>query len=487
MDKQCKCIHETIIRDILDVISDVKDADELDGFHNKNSFSSIAKASNNLTLVFPVIVSKGLTIDSAAMVTKAIERKCVMMLQMLFSAINITNSDNAMEYIKQFHTNMKMDDTITSDSIISAMDDLVLSKEGAVSEYLLHDPKTKRLIENDMKNINYVLPDSINECGLDEYTIINRMGNNIIINEAKKGKGTRNNNNVFLYSDQSNHSDNSNNNNGSFRDNLNSNNNNGSLRDNYYSNNRVNNTTINYADHGNGNNGGLSSKDRINLLRYQLLDNDVKKSNELVPTTMMINFVSKEGDKPINTQAVIGVKAKMYPVDQMDIVNRLAIKNKDRNRLIEFVRSTTREISFVRDFLFCIDKCKMDALSTSSKGSSSKLWKLLERRALKSKIRRGLGQVNDASAITTLVITQEEVEYLKKTEHMDLANPNIVRPIMESLNFMAVCIVDEASEKASFIFDTGDDIYETLPFSSLERENNDTNYKKILNLMGKIR
>ena len=106
---------------------------------------------------------------------------------------------------------------------------------------------------------------------------------------------------------------------------------------------------------------------------------------------MMINFVSKEGDKPINTQAIIGVKAKMYPVDQMDILNRLTIKHKDKNRLIEFVRSTTREISFVRDFLFCIDKCKMDALSNSSKGSTSKLWKLLERRALKSKIRKTTG------------------------------------------------------------------------------------------------
>lgn len=447
MDKDCKCIHETIIRDILDVISDVKDADELDGFHSKKSFKSIASASKNLTLVFPVIVSKGLTIDSAAMVTKAIERKCVMMLQMLFSAMNISNSDNAMEYIKQFHTNMKMDDTITPDSIISAMDDLVLSKEGAVSEYILHDPKTKRLIENDMKNIDYVLPDSISEYGLEDYSIINRMGHTIIVNEAKKKR---------LNNNKKNHN-------------------------NAHNSHKYNNRS--YDD----DEKNMRTKDKIDLLRYQLLDNDVKKSNELVPTTMMINFVSKEGDKPINTQAVIGVKAKMYPVDQMDILNRLTIKHKDKNRLIEFVRSTTREISFVRDFLFCIDKCKMDALSNSSKGSTSKLWKLLERRALKSKIRRGLGQVNDASAITTLVITQEEVEYLKKTENIDLNDPRIIRPIMESLNFMGVCIVDEASEKASFIFDTGDDIYETLPFTALERENNDTNYKKILNLMGKIR
>ena len=353
MDKDCKCIHETIIRDILDVISDVKDADELDGFHSKKSFKSIASASKNLTLVFPVIVSKGLTIDSAAMVTKAIERKCVMMLQMLFSAMNI------------FHTNMKMDDTITPDRIISAMDDLVLSKEGAVSEYILHDPKTKRLIENDMKNIDYVLPDSISEYGLEDYSIINRMGHTIIVNEAKKKFLGLNNNKKQKSGD-----------NGSDEENE------VKGRKNIKYKNYENKNIGNNDDNGNKN---LRIKDKIDLLRYQLLDNDVKKSNELVPTTMMINFVSKEGDKPINTQAVIGVKAKMYPVDQMDILNRLTIKHKDKNRLIEFVRSTTREISFVRDFLFCIDKCKMDALSNSSKGSTSKLWKLLDKKEKNNK------------------------------------------------------------------------------------------------------
>ena len=125
-------------------------------------------------------------------------------------------------------------------------------------------------------------------------------------------------------------------------------------------------------------------------------------------------------------------------------------------------------------------------MSNSKRGSSSPLWKILERRSKKSKIRRVLGQANDASAITTLVISQEEVEYLKKTESMNLEEPKVARSIMESYNFMSIVIVDESMEVAKFIYDTGDDVYESLAFSSLEREASDSSTKKIVNLMTKM-
>ncbi|MGL5751054.1 MAG: hypothetical protein ACRCXT_11040, partial [Paraclostridium sp.] len=108
-------------------------------------------------------------------------------------------------------------------------------------------------------------------------------------------------------------------------------------------------------------------------------------------------------------------------------------------------------------------------------------------RSLKSKLRRSLGQSNDASAITTIVITQEEVEYLNKTENINLESPEVIRPILEAYNLMGFVIVDDALEVAKFIFDTGNDIYENVSFSHLERESNDGSHKKILNLMTKMR
>ena len=93
---------------------------------------------------------------------------------------------------------------------------------------------------------------------------------------------------------------------------------------------------------------------------------------------------------------------------------------------------------------------------------------------------------NDATAITTLAISQNEVEWLRKNENMDIMNPYTARSIMESFNLMGISIVDESVEVARFIFDTGDDDYESLTFSALERESSDSTYKKVVNLMTKM-
>lgn len=434
----CEMIHETVIRDIADVIYDIKNSDELKGFRNKKSFRSVAQASSNLTLVFPVAVSKNANIENAAMVTKAIERKAVSMLQMLFAAMNISAVENGTEFISQFHTNLKMDNKITVDGFIDALDKFVVNNESVVSDMELFEAAKR-----DLKNINHVLPESLNESSINDYRVYPQayFGESRVVNEARG-----NNINVNIQSS-------------------------GSKR--------------NSRDLSDLDNAKLV-KTNVDIIRSQLLDSDVKKANELVPTMMIVNFISTSYGDPIETQLVIGVKAKMYPVDSVDILNRIKVKNQDNNGLLKFVRATTREISFVKDFMFAIEKAKIDALSQSKRGSSSNMWKVLERRAVKSKIRRALGQTNDASAITTLVVTQEEVEYLKKTENIDIEKPGVIRPIMESYNLMGVCIIDESMEIAKFIDDTGDDVYENLAFSHLERENKNGMDRKVINLMTKM-
>jgi hypothetical protein len=124
-------------------------------------------------------------------------------------------------------------------------------------------------------------------------------------------------------------------------------------------------------------------------------------------------------------------------------------------------------------------------MSQSRRGSSNKMWKVLERRAVKSKIRRAFSMSNDATAITTLCITQEEVEYLKRTRYIDVENPRVIAKIMDAYNMMGFVIVDEALEIAKFLYDDGDANYEVITFDNLEREQRD-NTKKIVNLMSKV-
>lgn len=425
--------HETIVRDIVDVVSDIKDADELGGFMNRtHSFRSAASATSNLTLVFPVLISDSLGIESAGIIVKAIERKAASMMQMLFSALCIDDATDAIDYVKKFHTNLDTSKGITVDALIDALDKYVV--EPGLEESTVEKVKALRdniakvtAVEEDAKhNLNYTLPESVSEDSLNIYQFNRNSNVPMVFTEAPSGGSS-------------------------------------------------------YKDRWNG------QKDAGEYYSKQLVSTDVKKANELVPTMLTVNFVSTNDGEPIAVQDVmIGIKAKMYPISSLDIINRIKTKNQDRNGFNKFIRATTREISFFKDFLFAIDKAKVDAISQSRRGSSSKLWKVLERRSSKSRARRSMGMTNDASAISTLVVSKEEVEYLKKTENINIEDPSVMRPIMESYNLMGVVIVDEAQEIASFMFDSGDDMYEQISFNNLEREATDGSYKKMINLMTKV-
>ena len=115
------------------------------------------------------------------------------------------------------------------------------------------------------------------------------------------------------------------------------------------------------------------------------------------------------------------------------------------------------------------------------------MWKVLERRATVARIKKALRQNNSAAAITTLCVSQEEVEYLRKNHNVDLEKIATVLGLFDSLNLMAICIVDESLEVAKFIYDEQEPMWETISFTHLERESSDNTYKRVVNLMTKMR
>ena len=610
-----KYVTETVLRDVLDTIDMAKEAPmevikRFSRAKGNRSYRSIASASEALTLVFPVIVSRNMSNETAAMITKAIERKAVVMLQMLFSAFNVTDAKDGLSFLKQFHSNINLSGKINIDKFIDIMDSFVTENADVL-------PASKKEIweafKEDMNNLSIYLGEDISEHALSDYRMqkkFSSIGEEVCL-EAKKGSHVKHDfrrmnigSQDYLYYDQAGFTGNDDDSRSYTmdveRERL------AALRDdrkNYYNaqkmaqddrhfrsqqqmstnhfNRQMNQAERFHKDQMDNANrdydlrqqqmaqsqqnsdrdydlrqqqidqsqrnsdrdylqrqqqidqsqrnsnrdydlrqqqmaqsqrnldrdynqrvkdseirnnferqklANMRAKDNIDYLKNQLLDSDVKKANELVPTTMIVNFITQTADgTPVQTQMIIGVKARMYPVSSNDILTRLYSKHKDRNGLFKFIKATTREISFVRDFLFCIDKAKIDALSQSKLGSSSKLWKILERRAIMSKLNRNFNRLNDASAITTLAITQEEVEYMKKMNQIDLENPNIARPLMESYNFMGMVIADETDEIAKFIFDTGNDTYEELPYSQLDKEDKSHDWKKIVNLVTKMR
>ena len=437
-------IHETVLRDLIEIMHDAKnvDIDSLEKFMGKKrSMKSLSSSAEGMVMVYPVLVSNSLRIENAQLVSKAVERKAVSMLRMVFSAMQFSDTENVMDYLSRFHINLKNDSDLSVDSILDTINKYVLKNPDAQVQEgtnLINRGEFNSILNRDMKYSDCVVPNSVSENSISDYRFTSIHGNTMIVNEAYDDDDLREREFDFKK--------------------------------------KVEIEKIK----------STNRKDIAAYLQKNLLDNEVKKANELVETQMLIQVIITKNGKTVPVNSIIGIKAKMHPIDSIDIIERIYTKNKDKNFFMKLVQASTREISFFNDFLFAIDRAKIDALSVSNRNrKSSDLWKVLERRAKKSTFKRLIGARNNAMAISTLVISQEEVEYIKKEYNIDVEDIGVIRPIMESYNLMSFIIVDEATEVAKFIFDTGQDLYEHLSFNSLERESTDNSYKRIVNLIAK--
>lgn len=539
---------------------------------SRRGYGSLVRAANNLTLVFPVIASKTISINTDILVAKAIERKAVTMLQMVFSAIQVAdkNVEDVYGYLAKFHKNLPTSDLTVDDimDISNAIGSMVesgqikMSSKEKMMRQLNEAAALKSIAEDLKKNTNFYLENSINESSIGSYRISKSNMGSTVITEALNKKGdyvfgigkdgkpvtakeilddiydTFNSDNVGpaererlrekikQYQNEKNfdyafwksigkelESDKFNLSNekrvelekqlqelqkeydkasakekeeldkrmATFKDELQK-----AAEDRQL---KKDKELEDYKSRKNWDKDQLAmAKTRADMFKSQVLDSDIKKANELQPAMMVINFYVNNDKEQLEyiKDAVIGVKAKLYPMDSQEIIERIGKKSDEQGLLVMLKRVTTRELSFFKDFLFAIDKAKIDVLERNKKGSKAKLWQTLESRAKAYKAGKYAGSAT-AAPITTLVVSQEEVEYLKKYNGIDLESYKTARKIFDGYNFMCICIVDENLEVAKFLFDTGEDNWEVLSFTALDRESSDSTYKKVVNLMTKIR
>ena len=436
--------------------------------------TNIAKSSSSLTAVFPVIISKTIDIEHAVMISKAIERKAASMLQMLFAAHQISNVSSAKAYLNKFHKNI--DSSIDwSDMDI---DDVINYTATTQEEYELPasvKTQMQAVCEHVAKNIHYVLETQLTNRPISEIKIKRSPLNEIQFGGPKQEVSFETQRQVL--NPDTNTWD-------RFRGkepewNL--------IPDDQKREQEVEKMTKSQIK------GPLEPNDLRGIASYyggQVLQNDIRKANEAQPTMMIVNFTyNKEGTSDhINSSCVVGVKALLHYVDSEDIVNRVILKQSDNRGLFNLIRATTGEIAFFKDFIFAVKRAKIDAVAKAGKGSTDKIWKLLELRADRlrgAKVSR-MDQANNA-AITTLVISKAEVDHIKQYHRIDLNKVGPAKGILRGYNLMALAILDTINEKVDFLYDDGSSMFETLSFGSLEREESGSMYKKVINLVANKR
>nr|DAJ58407.1 MAG TPA: hypothetical protein [Caudoviricetes sp.] len=399
-------IQESILSDIVNVYDNVTADDfSLDKLlptqsGGYKSFKSINSATKDLVLTFPVMFSRNMELATAELIARALEAKYANLVKMLLTAMAITNATDAIDYVKNIHSNMQFNNGIDVDDYLTINNKLA-KESGAMTMFT---PGIKAVYENYKHSLKHSLP----------------IANQIISESDSKRDDSK---------------------------------------------------------------SGKSKDDKPGSIKFD--QDKLDKANQQMPLMMKVNFISKATGRPITTSAYLGIKCKLFDVTGLDIIQRIVSKNSSAISLFNFIRATSQEIGFWRDFVFALSKAKVDAISNARNGSSSKMWKALEQRATKSKLNQFFRQKNDATAITSLLVTTDEVEELKKNNDIDLSRSNVARKIMSDYNLLCIGIVDETTESVALIFDTGDDEYELVRFKSLKKDK-DMDAKQIVNLLTKM-
>lgn len=386
-------IHETVISDLgklfekfdgIDIIKKTFGSNK----GNINSASSIAKAASNLVLTFPVLVDESVSLNTAQILTRAIEGKALVMLQLLFSAISVQSlkdDETAFDVIGKIHKNLNSDDI---EDYIQRMETMATNESYEALDHLM---KTIR-----EENI-----------AIDTYTFSESYP--APIDEASDSK---------------------------------------TMKD------------VNRS-------GGFVA---------DIKDTDIKKVNNMMPSVLVVKLHNKNSN--VTTNVAVGVKAKIQYVPQDEVIYRISSKNKDKNMLFNFIRSTTREISFLKDFLFALDKAKLDAIKIQK--SSNSVWKILERRAVRNRVRM-FNNDGGYGGIVSLVISADTLATLNK-EYDFKASISEVENLISQYNLLAFFVADDVNERATYLFDDASRQFTTVSYTALEKTDS-KDYKKIINLL----
>lgn len=442
--KNTNGIHEGVIKDIVDLIGD-GGLDNIAGKNfltakNSRYFSSITKATSNLVLTFPIIVDESVPLSTATMVAKAVERKMVGLLQMLFSAINISNNKDAFDFIGKVHKNLTSDDIL---SFINKMDSRAYKESADGMSAELDIEAINKALTESMKH-NGIYLDSELEPALEEKFVYQEF------TRPQGGVGFDKNIPPSFMSKLMNDMDQA-----------------ASLREK---------AKKNRGSSSSGREAQYAGSARI---KDQEFNQELKKSNEAVPSLLIIHFRSGEDEKSAG-DAVIGVKAKLVYVSQADMADRIIMKNGDNNVIFSLLRATTGELSMIKDFMFAVDRAKLDTFS--NRNSSTPLWKMLERRAIVNKKNRFFDSANGSgTAIATLLISSDTENLLEKDYNFRCRPYNMLN-VMSEYSCLGFIIADDVTEKVKMLFDDNSTNFEVLSYTSLEREDK-SQYKKLINLM----
>ena len=457
----------------------VNDAREIKNAGMKEiSQRSLARQSSAATLQFPVVISKAITLETAQTVTKALERQYAIFVQMVISLNPYLDlsKDSIPSYLGKIHQNNPNALDLLNESCTSVYSDeayelyvLMSINEGCNGQVLKSNAEQMFSVE-EFLNPNKVndlykpktITRSVAESSLDYFCKKNHIVMEDVYSDIDAAKDQVDLKKIELK-------------------------------------NKIKTQSQEDMIKALGDEEKQKREDAMQRAKFdhdiakaqaeyrtktqvKLADNDVKKANELVPTTLSVSLQVKDGQSFGGiTNFVLGIKGLMHPVNSNDMISNLVDGFKSGNKFFNFIRWTTGEISFLKDLLFNVNGIKEDVIKKHTKGNSH-WWSTLKRRRTLAKMKNVFGGSKILPNVS-IVCSMEEVAEMQDVYGIDLMEPKNVRRMMDRYFLLGFVVVDEAQELCHFIFD-GETNYQTLSFKGLEKENNNKNeFKEIYKMI----
>lgn len=522
------------INDFMVTVKDLMNSgdDAVDDAIKRKKFSSISSRALDGTLQFPTIVSRSLDIDTLQMVTKALERQFSSFTQVALSMspfLDLERDKDPAGYIRRFHQNMRKssvkDEFFDVLSYVEESYDVYASGDMAMFA-TTGEGLTNGVVRSNREGLVDVMEglclDSINDLYVPPaihhaFTDLRLAAKHRPTPVLEAGAGRTDPRETPLTPDQQWHTDGGGDGWGAGefipsnqRGNGGSNggggkngggkkgggkNGGGKKGDSKPHVHKVKvdvtgGTNINVRGGGGDGGGGTNHNNQYvehKLPTKVLQDNDVKKSNELIPTTMHVRttLLNYNNENQGTLDFIAGVKATMHPVTSEDMVENMYNALQRHGAFFKFIRWTTGEIAFAKDYLMNLTEIKEDASRTSNK--ESRWWTALKRRKKLAKFRNVLFLPGNLLPNASVVMSIEEAEYVRREYGFDLLDPRIAYKVMNEYFLISITVVDPGAQMAHFLFDGNED-YQTVTFTGLERADThgDGNFKDILKLVQRI-
>lgn len=440
-----------LLKDVSDVIRDLKAGLDDMGtveYAKRLRGSSIARKGAEGTLQFPMLVSKSLDIDTAVMIGKALERQYASFVQTTLSLhpyLDLSKDKDISSYLKNFHQNAGGRFNTLGDLLLEDSYTILTNEDESIGGlFILTEGSNPYIVKNNKEqtfcSLDYINENCLNELYKPKDPLVNfknpdlnHFFNNRLFNENKIVTEAEN---IVQKQDRD----------------------------------------MEYKLHA------LNVQNRGNAA-VRLTDNDCKKANELVPTTLAVSLnVKDKGNFGGTVNFVIGVKTILHPVTSDEMVRNLVNGFRNGNKFFKFIRWTTGELNFVKDFLLNMTEIREDVVSQMS-AKESGWWTVLKRRQKAAKAKRILPTGKEILPNASIVLTVDEVEMMRSEYGFNLNDTNQMIKLMREYFLLSLVIVDPAQELATFMFD-GQNQPQVMSFSGLERDNSSKNdFKEMYKLI----